>query len=222
VTYRDSSGRTLEDYPRPSVAVDTAVLTISKSQLSVLLTLTNDAARGGPEEWRLPGSFVHPGEKLVDAALRSLRDKAGVEGLAPRQLHVFDDPDRDDRGWVMSVAHYDVVPVDRLTVTDRVRLVPVDELPSLKYDHATIVAFAVEALRADYRRSPDPARLLEQPFTMRSLRHLHDAVLGEQQLPDTFRRSMLPGLEPTGDVFSEGRGRPAELYRRSKRAGRST
>jgi len=50
---------------------------------------------------------------------------------------------------------------------------------------------------------------------MRQLRELHESVLGEQLLPDTFRRSMLPGLVATGEFFSEGRGRPAELYRRA-------
>ena len=220
MTYRDSAGRTLEDYPRPSVAVDTAVLTLEESRLAVLLTLTNDAVRGGHEEWRLPGTFVHPGETLTDAALRSLREKAGVEGLEPRQLHVFDEPGRDDRGWVMSVAHYDVVPPERLTLTDRITVVAVDELPALKYDHAKIIAFAVDALRADYRRSPDPAHLLAPPFTMRRLRGVHEAVAGERLLPDTFRRSMLPNLEPTGELFSEGRGRPAELYRPAVAASR--
>lgn len=217
MTYRDSAGRALEEYVRPSVAVDTAVLTLRESRLSVLLTLTNDAVRGGPPHWRLPGTFVHPGERLAEAALRSLREKAGVDGLEPRQLRVFDEPDRDDRGWVLSVAHYDVVPVRQLPLRDRTQLVPVDELPALTYDHAEIVAFAVDALREDYRRSPDPSRLLEQPFTMRRLRQVHEAVQGEPLLPDTFRRSMLPGLRPTGDLFSEGRGRPAELYRTAER-----
>ena len=41
-------------------------------------------------------------------------------GLNPRQLHVFDAPDRDDRGWVLSVAHCDVVPVDRLPLAERI------------------------------------------------------------------------------------------------------
>ena len=45
---------------------------------------------------------------------RCLREKAGVEGTRPRQLHVFDKPDRDDRGWVLSVAHMDVVRPERL------------------------------------------------------------------------------------------------------------
>ena len=213
MAYRDSSGRALDDYPRPSVAADTAVLTIAGDRLSVLLTLTNDAARGGGVEWRLPGTFLHPGERLADAVRRSLREKAGFDGLEPRQLRVFDDPDRDDRGWVLSVAHYDVVREERMPASDRIRIVRVDALPPLKYDHSEIVTYAVDALRAEYRRHPDPARLLAEPFTIRRLRHVHEAVAGERLLPDTFRRSMLPGLEPTGELFSEGRGRPAELYR---------
>ena len=34
-------------------------------------------------------------------------------------------------------------------------------------------------------------------------------------LPDTFRRSLLASLIATGDYYIEGRGRPAELYRRA-------
>lgn len=212
----DPAGKSLEDYPRPSVAVDAAVLTVTDlGELSVLLALTNDAARGGDEQWRLPGTFLHEGETLAAAVLRSLRVKAGVEGLAPRQLHVFDDPARDDRGWVLSVAHFDVVRADRLAISARARFVAVDALPALSYDHDAIVEFAVEALRADYRRAPDPAGLLSEPFTMSGLRGVHEAVAGEPFLPDTFRRSMLPQLVATGEYARAGRGRPAELYRRA-------
>src|SRR5699024_10868421 len=38
-----------------------------------------------------------------------LREKARLVDRAPVQLHVFDQPDRDDRGWVISVAHLDVL-----------------------------------------------------------------------------------------------------------------
>jgi ADP-ribose pyrophosphatase YjhB (NUDIX family) len=213
--YRDSHGKSLEDYPRPSVAADTAVLTIAGDRLCVLLTLTNDATRREEAEWRLPGTFIHSGETLRDAATRALRDKAGVVGVEVRQLHVFDAPQRDDRGWVLSVAHYGVGRAEALMTSERVRLAPVDELPPLKYDHAAIVAFAVDSVRTDYRRSPDPERLLLEPFTIRQLRLLHEIVLGEQLLPDTFRRTMLDKLTPTGAQLREGRGRPAELYLRA-------
>lgn len=198
----------LDSFPRPSVAVDTAVLTVVDDELSVLLL---PASAGLPV--RLPGTFLHEGETLSEAVLRSLRDKAGVRGLAPRQLHVFDAVDRDDRGRVLSVAFVDVVqarslPVDAL-------LVDVARLPPLAFDHDRIVAFAVDAVRDAYRESPDPSGLLDEPFTMRDLRAVHEAVLGERLLPDTFRRSMLSGLRPTGALSREGRGRPAELYRQA-------
>lgn len=212
---RDRHGKRLEDYPRPSVAVDTAVLTVHEGGLHVLLTLTNAAARDGGDEWRLPGTFLYPGERLADAVLRSLREKAGVTGLAPRQLRVFDEPGRDDRGWVLSVAHLDAVPAQRIRLTERTKLVPVDAVPPLQYDHTEIVAAAVEALRAEYREHPDPAGLLGTgEVTVRDLRLLHEQVLGVRLVADTFRRTMLPGLRPTGRQRRGVRGKPAELYRR--------
>src|SRR3954452_7218963 len=122
--YRDSSGRTLADYPHPNVAVDTAVLTVSTESV-LCVGLVEDDGR------RLPGTFLHEGERLADAVRRSLHDKAGVEGLQPEQLHVFDDPQRDERGWVISVAHVDVVPVARLATSARPQLVPVTDARGL-------------------------------------------------------------------------------------------
>ena len=77
---RDGSGRTLADYPRPSVAVDTALLTLDStaSELHVLQVRRNDDTG-----WALPGTFLHPGERLADAVDRSLRVKAGVRGFVP-------------------------------------------------------------------------------------------------------------------------------------------
>src|SRR4051794_27381886 len=107
--YRDSSGKTLEDYPRPSVAVDTAVLTVTPdSTLGVLLVRRDSAHRRNA--WALPGTFLHARERLADAVLRSLEEKAGLVSTRPRQLHVFDNPARDDGGWVLAVAHVVVLP----------------------------------------------------------------------------------------------------------------
>lgn len=198
----------LDSFPRPSLAVDTAVLTVTDAGRFGVLLLSG--ADGAPA--RLPGTFLHEGEMLVDAVLRSLREKADVRGLAPEQLHVFDALDRDDRGRVLSVAHVDVVRASSLPA--RAWIVPVDEMPRLAFDHDRIVAFAVAALRKSYREHPDPAALLEDAFTLSELRGVHESVLEERLLPDTFRRTMLPHLHATGALSREGRGRPAELYRR--------
>lgn len=209
-SFRDSSGKRLSDYPRPSVAVDTAVLTVPiDGPLSVVQV--RDQVDG---DWRLPGTFVHEGERLADAVLRSLRDKAGVTGLAPRQLHVFDDPSRDDRGWVLSVAHLDVVPAAALQTAMEARVTPVSEATGMVHGHDDILEFAVAQLRADHRGAPDPHGLLPSPFTMSALRGLHEAVLGERLLPDSFRRAMVPMLTATAEKRAAGPGKPAVLYRR--------
>lgn len=217
-TYRDSTGRTLEDYPRPSVAVDTALLTVvpGENALSVLVVRRDPGQPGQEAGWGLPGTFLHPGERLVDAVLRSLREKAGMAGAGPRQLHVFDAPDRDPRGWVLSVAHVAVVPPERLDgrLRDRTRLIRVDAQEPMPYGHHEIVVRAVEAVRERYAEHPDPDRLLDEPFTLLDLRLVHEAVAGQPLQRDTFRRLMLPFLSPTGETTTGTRGRPAAQFRR--------
>src|SRR5690349_8917264 len=210
--HRDSSGRTLADYPRPSVAVDTALLTLDTQLGLVVLEVRRPSGTG----WALPGTFLHEGETLADAVDRSLREKANVRGLRPRQLHVFDDPRRDNRGWVLSVAHIDAVRPDQLSsrLPETTRLVPVHSPGRLPYDHADIIKLAVEHIRATYADKPDPDRLLGEEFTLRELRLAHEAVAGRELQRDTFRRTMEPHLVATGTATSGTRGRPAEVFRR--------
>lgn len=207
--YRDAAGKRLVDYPRPSVAVDTAVLTVPvEGSLSVLQV--RDAVDG---DWRLPGTFVHEGERLADAVLRSLRAKAGVTGLSPQQLHVFDEPGRDDRGWVMSVAHLDVVPAAELSLGAKARLLPISQATGMVHGHDDIVSVAVERLRADYAGAPDPWGLVAEPFTVTELRRVHEAVAGRALLPDSFRRAMVPMLVAAEGKRAEGPGKPAGVWR---------
>lgn len=203
--------RPLTDYPRPSVAVDTAVLTVIDGALSVVLVQSGDRPA-------LPGTFLHEGETLRDAVLRSLRVKCGISGLEPRQLHVFDALSRDTRGWVLSVAHVDVVPARDLTLDARLAhptaVTSARTLP-LMYDHAEIIDLAVEALRAEYADRPDPRALLPEPFTLRELQTLHEAIAGERLSRDAFRRRMEPQLTDTGELSRGTRGKPARLFRRT-------
>jgi ADP-ribose pyrophosphatase YjhB (NUDIX family) len=210
--WRDSQGRALADFVRPSVAVDTAVLSLDHNVGLVVLQVRRPTGRG----WALPGTFLHEGETLADAVDRSLREKANIRGLHPRQLHVFDDPHRDDRGWVLSVAHVDVVRLDRLTsrFAETTRLMPASAHGRLTYDHASIIERAVDDLRSCYRTEPDPDWLLGDEFTLRQLRLAHEAVAGVPLKRDAFRRTMEPQLDATGKAITAARGRPAELFRR--------
>ena len=198
-------------YPRPSVAVDVAVLTVRDDRLQVVVV---DHRTGG---LALPGTFLHEGEVLADAATRALTDKAGLQRVPFTQLHVFDAPGRDDRGWVLSVGHSAAVPADRLPAD--ARLLPIEAgrpAGTLLFDHGEIVRLAVDRLRRDYAGEVDPSGLLGERFTVFRLRKLYEAVFERPLMKDTFRRLVVPNLDATGEYGTDF-GRPAEIYRRTAR-----
>jgi ADP-ribose pyrophosphatase YjhB (NUDIX family) len=199
--------------------VDTALLTWEPQRGLVVAEIWRDDVG----RWALPGAFVRKGETLARAVERCLRDKLGVDGVRPRQLHVFDDPDRDDRGdWVISVAHVAVVRPEQLHALGsgtaaETRLAPVDRPGELAWDHPEIVRRAKTDVRERYETQPDPDRLLGPKFTLRELRQVHEAVAGESFGRDRFRRAMEDRIEGTGFIEETGsRGRPAELFRRKQ------
>ena len=203
-----SQAKKLTDYPRPSVAVDVAVLTVRSDALRVVVV---PHRLGG---LALPGTFLHPGELLAEAAARALTEKAGLADVEFTQLHVFDALDRDERGWVLSVGHSGALASER--IPDNATLVPVvDGNPddALLFDHDEIVRLAVTVLRRQYSQEIDPAGLLNDPFTVLQLRRVYQAVYGHTLMKDTFRRIVAPHLVKTGDLANDF-GRPAELFRK--------
>ncbi|MEV0945055.1 NUDIX hydrolase [Rhodococcus sp. NPDC049939] len=207
--WRDADGKALTDYPRPSVAVDVAVLTVHTGRLHVLVVERPDGALA------LPGSFLRPGERLAEAAERALSTKARLVGAEFHQLSMFDAPDRDERGWVLSMAHgatlrRDALPPDAILVHVDGRTVTAP----LAFDHAAMVSRAVDDVRARYARGVDPSGLLADTFTVLELRYLYETVFDRPLPKDSFRRLVIDAIEATGQMSRSGTGRPAELFRR--------
>ena len=217
----------ITDYPAPHLAVDVAVLTVDEAgRLCVLLVRRRGDKDGA---WALPGRFVRERQRLAEAVAVTLEEKCGLSpaalrGRTPRQLHLFDDPDRDDRGWVMSMAHLLALPYERLVkvvadspdlmlapiVDGRVRVAGQRSLP---YGQDAIVGYAVQEMRDLYSSAPDPEGLInEREFTLAQLHDVHTAVLAREWQIDTFRRHMIPLLHETGRRATGGVGRPAALY----------
>lgn len=228
-----SSPTDLEKFPRPGVTVDLAILTVvgaSDTNPELRLLVQN---RADPAGRALPGGFIRERWTVAQTVEDVLRRKVGIRpstAIHPRLLRVFDDPDRDERTWAISIAHSVSMREADLTTADG-DLVPVtgdgrlDGEGSLLFDHDQIVSAAVAALREryDFRYRyvdvhPDPDGFLPPPFTLHQLRKVHEAVVGAELHKDNFNRRMKPFLEPLlrdgRPVLSDGlRGRPASLYR---------
>jgi len=225
-TIAEATDKFCYQFPRAIVAVDTALLTIDPDRGLLVVEME----RGDTGKWALPGTFLRERETLAAAVERSLDQKLGVRDIRPAQLNVFDDPDRDERHWVLSVAHVAVVRPEQLKslgdgTAKNTRLVSVDRPGELAWDHPNIVKRAKDYVRSRYEEQPDPDRLLGNTFTLRELRLVHDAVADNDEPPwdrDAFRRRMQGLLVATGVKSDSGsRGRPAELFRRRSARDRS-
>lgn len=212
------------DSPFPPVilTVDCVLLTLRDSGpdgLSVALLERSTAPFAGMPA--LPGGYVHAdADADLDAsARRVLGAKLGLEGdgLFLEQLGTVSGARRDPRGWSASVVYYALVPEQRLPrEAAALLLVPVDALPALAFDHARIVARAVERLRAKTGYSNLPGFLLPETFTLPELQAAYERVLRRRLDQSVFRRRMdelgLIALVPDG-FRKGGRHRPAQLYR---------
>ena len=226
----------LERFPRPAVAVDLAILTVTGAggtdpELRILVQ-----ERTNPAGLALPGGFLRDRTTVAQTADVVLQQKVGItphETIRPRLLRLFDDPHRDDRTWAVSAAH--ALPLREDALTDargELRRITSDGRPegveSLLFDHDTIVDAAIADVRERYdirQRfigvAPDPDGFLREPFTLFQLRRVHEAVIGEELHKDNFTRRMKPFVEPVYDDDGEVelstalRGRPAALYRRA-------
>lgn len=209
------SDKKVHGFPRPTLAVDTALLTVDLERQQLLVVEMQRADTG---RWALPGTFVRERETLAAAVQRCLQAKLNVHGVRPRQLHVFDDPDRDHRDWIVSVAHVAVVRPDQIESLGRgrassTRLAPVDRPGELAWDHPKMVRLAKEFVRSRYEAEADPERLLGPRFTLSELKQVHEAVLGHDIDRFVFRRAMKDLVVGT-EVMKDTGGRPAELFRR--------
>lgn len=208
-------------YEHPSVTVDIVMLAVRERQLDVLLV----KRRHWPDEgmWALPGGFVNPGETLEAAAARELREETGMRDIPLHQLHTFGDPERDPRGWVISVAHMALISEDRLRsqqiagaddATDAAWL-PAYELPPLAFDHARILECALDAVRTRLDSMPLARSLLPEQFTMGQLRAMYCALLHSTVPLTPFRSKMLTsGLLEAAPHEGQAAGRGGQaLYR---------
>lgn len=214
----------MDEYRKPFVTVDVVPLTIHQGRLKVLLATRDKPPY--PGRAALLGGFIHvpagmtPGDASAgDAARRVLRDKAGITQLYVEQLSTFSGPDRDPRGWSLSVAYFSLSPFERIAsalTQDHLHLVDVEEARGLPFDHDLMVSAAVSRLRGKGAYSDLSARLLPPEFPLSDLREAYRIVTRDDVDASTFRKKTMERgfLEKTGDPRRvPGIDRPVQFFR---------
>jgi len=209
---------------RPLVAVDIVVCAIRDGALQIVLIRRAMPPFEG--KWAIPGGFVLPEETLDHAAKRELREEAGIRvaGEYLEQLFTFGDVARDPRGRVISVTYLALIhgegiePRGGSDAADA-RWWPVTELPTLAFDHAHILAYALQRLRYKLEYTNVAYAMLPNRFTLSELQMTYEAILGKPLDKRNFRKKIvsLNFVKPTHQWQRVGKGRPAQLWRFTKR-----
>ena len=199
------------------LTVDIVIFTIQQGALKVLLVKRGIEPFAG--QYAIPGGFVLENESLDQAAMRELREETGVADVYLEQLYSFGDPKRDPRGRVVTVAYFALISPEhsRLRAGSDAAAAAwfeVDAIPDLAFDHAKILAYAVERLRNKLEYTTVGFQLLPEKFSLSELQEVYEAILGKGLDKRNFRRklALLKILKPTSEYRRDGR-KPARLYR---------
>lgn len=206
---------------RTSLTIDVVLLTPHGRRLTILLTRASDPK--AKERWELPWDSVHAEETLEETAARLARTALGVPPALIEQVAAFGDRRRHPAGADVSVAFLALVPAGApAPVGGDLAWFPVDDLPAVAPRQRAMIDGALQALRARIDQSPIAFRLLPPTFTLSQLQEIYELLLGRRLHKASFRRALQAAwlVEPTDEWRSEGRGRPAQLFRYAPRKRR--
>jgi len=204
---------------KTTLAVDVVVLSPQSESLAALLVRT---APGGRERWSLPWDAPLAGEGLEDAATRITEGALGVTPALLEQVGAFADARRHPGDADVSVGIVALTPQVEGALVAGAEWFSLAALPPLSPRHRAIVDRATTVVRQRVDQSPLAFRLLAPTFTLSDLQAIYELLLGRRLHKASFRRALQASylVEPTDEWRSEGRGRPAQLFRYAPRKRR--
>ncbi|MFC4778177.1 NUDIX domain-containing protein [Paenibacillus sp. GCM10023252] len=136
-------------------------------------------------KWALPGGFTRETETVYACAARELKEETGVEGVHLDYFHVYSQPGRDPRGWM--IAHAFLALVNERVLANRkadvdaseVGLFPVEEAlgMDLGFDHKQILIDALLRIRQQMLTTTIAREFLPEEFTIGELYQVIQTVV---------------------------------------------
>jgi len=197
---------------RPSAfSVDVVLVTATRNQLAVLLA-RNSSER---ERWSLPWRASQTGETFELAATRSAQEALGEAPSWMEQIGAFGEGKRHPSDADISVAYVALVPHETASPRAGYTWFQIADLPPLSPRQRAMVDAATRTIQGRLDQAPIAFRLLPSTFTLSDLQQMYELLLGKRLHKASFRRALQAAwlVEPTDEWRSEGRGRPAQLFR---------
>lgn len=197
-----------------TVSVDVVILTPRAGALGLVVL---PAERGSRDRWMLPWGPLAEGGAPEDAARHVAQAVVGRPIGVVTQVRALGGAKRHPGNAQLSVGCVALLPMGTGEALEGAgaRWVAVAPVPTLGPRHRLLLGETVGALRRRIGDEPLAFRLLPSEFTLSELQAVYEMILGRALHKASFRRTLHAAdvVEPTEAWRSEGRGRPAQLFR---------
>lgn len=235
----------LPEYDKPSLTVDIVLLCYNKEEDQLKLLLIQRKAHPYKDSWALPGGFVSRNESSGESVLRETREETGVDISKENieQLHTFSRPNRDPRGWVVTVSYLafigeepliagdDASEVNWFTLERKEHLLYLSHgeveiildtttnesigKDTLAFDHSEIVVKAFKRIANKMEHEPQVLQVLGHDFTITEARKVFAKFLGVDYRTIDHSNFKKAMLQHFEEIGERpvGIGRPSKIYR---------
>lgn len=196
----------------PSLRVDVVLFTARDGALHVLLVGPDSVSPR--ERWTLPSGPIRRGESVDDTAMRIARDALGATPTHLEQAGVLGGGRRTSQSAAITVAYSGLAPVGTAARAGASWLA-LSDAGALAVRDRDEIDRSISAIRSRIDHQPIAFRLLPDVFTLSELQAVYEMLLGRPLHKASFRRSLHAAaiVEATDEWRTEGRGRPAQLFR---------
>lgn len=179
----------------------------------MLLTPAGPASRPR-ERLVVPSDTLRPDEALDTAAVRIARDASGSTPSLLEQAGAIGGAKRQPDIANVAITYFGLLP-DASGTRHVAEWVPLSEIDGAIGRPREQIDLALATMRARVDQQPIAFRLLPAAFTLSELQGVYELLLGRRLHKASFRRSLHASalVEATDEWRSEGRGRPAQLFR---------
>jgi 8-oxo-dGTP diphosphatase len=202
-------------------AIDCIIFGFDGQHLKILLI--RRGFEPAKNKWSLMGGFVNSDEGLDAAAHRILKQLTGLEGIYLEQMYAFGETKRDPIERTISICYFALIDIHRyerqLSHEYQAEWFNINEIPSVIFDHGSMVSMAREKLR--YRAGLHPVifELLPEKFTITQLHTLYEEIYATTLDKRNFLRKIMATklLIKQKDKDRSGSRKGAYYYRLDKK-----